>query len=928
MLPADTTLPAPPKREPVAADGAPAFAPIDPAHFVVERQLAQGGMGRVLLARDHRLGRPVAIKELLTRDDDLKRRFEREVRITARLQHPSIVSVYEAGTWPNGDPFLAMKLVSGRPLDQVIEATSTLEERIALLPAIIALTDALAYAHGERVIHRDLKPSNVLIGDFGETVVIDWGLAKDLGERDEPGADRSPPLPASGAQTVEGAVLGTPAYMPPEQARGQSVDARADVYSLGAILYHALARQPPYEASSVRDLLIKVVEGPPTSLEARVPEVPADLGTIVRKAMARDPAERYPTAKELSADLKRFQTGQLVGSHRYSPGQLVRRWVARHRATVLVSLGFMVLLAATGLFGLERTLDERRVAEEQRRVADEQRQVAQRNRSEAEGLMEFMVFDLAAKLQTLGKLKFLTDVADRVGAYYSARAADGVSDAERAGQAGALKIVGDVLKAKGDIAGAVARYREALAMFEALVSREPGNVSYVHHVIDTAHMLGLALLDSGRTDEALDVHRKGLVLAERQFQQAPADSSLQKLALGHADVGRALERQKNLTGAVTEYEATVALTTRLVEHDPVNAEWPHDLAVAHSLLGNVYFNQDDFPRAAHEYLAAADLMTALIARDPDNGLWLRDLSVSHSKLGDVLAAQKDLAGALVEHRAELSLTERLVRTDPDNLTWRHDRAVAHSRVGSVLLKKGEPTAVVEFRAYLADMQELVAKDPNNLDFLRGLSVSHSQLGELLLGQHDWAGARREYEADLAIAITLAAKDPDNMVALRDLSVSHSRLGGAYLERHEFAAALVEFKADLAIASRLASVDPGDLEGQRDLAASQETVAQTLLAMKSYPAALEASRAALALRERAVQAHGDNVVWQQDLAVTRQLVGDVLLAQRDEAGARLEYQQALDLLAPLAAGEPAGGELHLAQRTLRVRLARISAARSR
>ena len=106
------------------------------------------------------------------------------------------------------------------------------------------------------------------------------------------------------------------------------------------------------------------------------------------------------------------------------------------------------------------------------------------------------------------------------------------------------------------------------------------------------------------------------------------------------------------------------------------------------------------------------------------------------------------------------------------------------------------------------------------------------------------------------------------------------------------------------------------------------MAQTLLAMKSYPAALEASRAALALRERAVQAHGDNVVWQQDLAVTRQLVGDVLLAQRDEAGARLEYQQALDLLAPLAAGEPAGGELHLAQRTLRVRLARISAARSR
>src|ERR1044071_1345030 len=186
----DTTLPAPASGLPVEVIAATRdykeLLAVERHHYAITREIARGGIGRVFEARDLRLGRQVAIKELLPKNRDAARRFEREARITARLQHPSIIHVYEAGVWPGGEPFYAMPRVSGRSLDKVVAEKQTLAERLGLLPHVIAVADALAYAHNENVIHRDLKPANVLVGEFGETVVIDWGLAKDLGAPFDP----------------------------------------------------------------------------------------------------------------------------------------------------------------------------------------------------------------------------------------------------------------------------------------------------------------------------------------------------------------------------------------------------------------------------------------------------------------------------------------------------------------------------------------------------------------------------------------------------------------------------------------------------------------------------------------------------------------------------------------------------------------------
>lgn len=354
---------------------------VTPSFYRMGTELARGGMGRILRAEDLRLKRPVAIKELLTQDDGLRIRFEREARITAQLQHPAIVPIHEAGLWPSGEPFYTMKLVSGRPLDQVIATTGTLADRIALLPKVIAVAEALAYAHSHHVIHRDLKPQNVLVGEFGETIVIDWGLAKDLTSQ-EPDAP-STPVANTGDQTVAGAVLGTPAYMPVEQAEGEPVDARADVYALGAILYHLLAKRPPYIGSSTHAVLESVLLGPPQPLGVLEPELPPDLVAIVDKAMARTPPDRYADASALVVDLQRFSTGQLVGVHRYSAGDLVRRWMHRHRTPLLVAIAALAVLLTIGVIAVWRVVDANGIARARADdaaralvTADQQRSVA------------------------------------------------------------------------------------------------------------------------------------------------------------------------------------------------------------------------------------------------------------------------------------------------------------------------------------------------------------------------------------------------------------------------------------------------------------------------------------------------------------------------------------------------------------------------
>ncbi len=364
---------------PVASSEPP---PMPPAHrYEYGTEIARGGMGRVIEATDTVLGRTVALKEALSLDPDVVRRFERETRITARLEHPSIVPVHDAGIAENGSPFYVMRKIGGRPLEQLVAQGKELADRLALLPHIVAAANAIAHAHERGVVHRDIKPSNILAGELGETMVIDWGLAKAIGETDEPRAGTARSIledeDPDAIKTRAGIVFGTPGFMAPEQLRGAPPDERCDVYALGATLYHSLARKPPHYSNNGAEMMRNALAGPPQSLREIVPGVPPELSAIVDMALAHDRNLRYRDARALADDLQRFLTGQLVASHHYSNREKVRRWVHKNRALVTVTGAAIAVLLFVGAFAISRIVAARDRADAKAEFAREQQQLAE-----------------------------------------------------------------------------------------------------------------------------------------------------------------------------------------------------------------------------------------------------------------------------------------------------------------------------------------------------------------------------------------------------------------------------------------------------------------------------------------------------------------------------------------------------------------------
>ncbi len=347
--------------------------------------IAEGGMGRIVGADDLRLGRRVAIKELLSEDAWLRRRFIREALITSRLQHPSIVPVYEAGQWPDGAAFYAMKLVEGRTLADLLDDAKGLDARLVLLRHLSVSAEAIAYAHDKSIIHRDLKPENVLVGPFGETVIIDWGLVKDLDDEEDareeaekrPNSDltRAYSSVRDGKLTTAGAIVGTPEYMSPEQALGEPVDQRTDVYALGTMLYELLTGAQPFTGESAGEILAKLTSQTPRPPESLCKEVPRELAAIASKAMARAPEDRYPSAKEFAEELRRFEAGQIVRAHRYGKRERFVRFIRRNAQLLAVlSVATLVLILFTGL-AVNRVIAERnRATEERNRATAAERQ--------------------------------------------------------------------------------------------------------------------------------------------------------------------------------------------------------------------------------------------------------------------------------------------------------------------------------------------------------------------------------------------------------------------------------------------------------------------------------------------------------------------------------------------------------------------------
>jgi WD40 repeat protein/tRNA A-37 threonylcarbamoyl transferase component Bud32 len=335
-------------------------------------ELGRGGIGRVFVALDQHLRREVAVKELLSVEDadpiaaaTTTARFLREARITGQLDHPNIVPVYELGRRADGSLYYTMRVVRGRTLSRAIAEANELSDRLALMGHFLGLCQAIAYAHSRGIVHRDIKPENVMIGEFGETVVLDWGMAKNARGRGALDiAHDSSSLPeqlTSANVTLEGTLCGTPNYMSPEQALGRvgEVDERSDVWSLGAVLYTLLTGKTPFAGTQPLHVIANVLAcsyEPARKCDARIPP---ELDAIIGHSLCRDPNERYANAKELAREIQAFQVGARVGAYAYSSLDLLRRFVERHRGAVVAAAVGLVALVALAVVSYGRVVAAR-----------------------------------------------------------------------------------------------------------------------------------------------------------------------------------------------------------------------------------------------------------------------------------------------------------------------------------------------------------------------------------------------------------------------------------------------------------------------------------------------------------------------------------------------------------------------------------------
>jgi eukaryotic-like serine/threonine-protein kinase len=306
--------------------------PESPRYTLLD-EIGRGGMGVVYRARDEMLERDVAVKVIggSLADPDLAARLRREAHVLASLEHPGIVPVHDAGRLPDGRAFYVMKLVRGASLVDHVAGVDRLDERLGVFERIC---EAVAFAHASGVVHRDIKPANVMVGSFGEVLVLDWGLALAVGDQGDPGAQASgqgyPGAEAPGPRVREW-IAGTPGFMAPEQARGEIVGRAADVHALGALLVWMLAGQTP--------------EGPSERVAALLRErgTPVRLRAVALKAMASEASERYRDAAALGADIARWRAGLPVSAHRETTFERIARFVSTYRTPILLVLAYLVM---------------------------------------------------------------------------------------------------------------------------------------------------------------------------------------------------------------------------------------------------------------------------------------------------------------------------------------------------------------------------------------------------------------------------------------------------------------------------------------------------------------------------------------------------------------------------------------------------------
>ncbi len=910
----------------------PATGPAD--HYELLEEIGAGGMGVVYRASDTRLLRTVAIKIL--KEDGKQghnsqgaRRFIAEARITGRLQHPGIPPVHELGTLADGRPFLAMKLVQGKTLSQLLRRRDDSAEELGRFVGVFEqICHAVGYAHSQGVIHRDLKPSNIMVGDHGEVQVMDWGLAKVLSESSlAEGQWQAPPPPEApqrpfsedapfqqgapnelqatithfspgstsqqdDSATQIGQALGTPAYMAPEQANGRvdQLDPRCDVFGLGAILCEMLTGRPPYTGRHVHEVLLKARRSRLDEAWERLDVCQEDpeLVALCRRCLAADKEARPADGNAVAQAVERIrqQAEQRARQAELEKAEaLVREAEQRKRRRYLLcAAAAVVLVLAVGVvgttLGMLRAERNRRAAEAARAQAQASAQDALRSQRQAlverdaksEAVARLLVAlteEQKARRQAMAALRFMTD--------------DAIRDEMAAGK--------HIPAHRRRYLEKVVEYYEGFAHIRG--QREEARAIRAEGYVRVGHIQFYL----GQNEAAL----KHLLQAATIYRQLVRDYPSQpeyRAELAHALNRLAwmlIQTADRFDEAEKLGQEAMQAATWLVERFPREPKYQQALASSHGNLGTVYWNTRSYDQAERQHQQAIQLYERLVRQFPQVAEYRNDLAASFHNLGMVYRSTSRYSEAEKQYQKALELRQELVRQFPHTPEYRNDLAAGYNNLGNVFENTGRHAEAQQQYQKAIDLRaELVRQFPGVPGYRELLASSHNNLGNVFQSTGRFAEAERHYQTAIGLRQALVEQFPDVPRHRNNLAGSHNNLGNVYDSTGRFAQAEKHYQKALQLRNKLVQEFPDSFQFRNDLADSCYNLGVLYFGTGRYALAESYHRKALKLRQSLAGQFPEVPRYRARLATSHHKLGNVYAVARRFPEAEKQYRLAIQL----------------------------------
>jgi serine/threonine-protein kinase len=685
--------------------------------YRVLRPHAKGGLGAVFVAIDGELNREVALKEILDRhanDPASRQRFLMEAEITGGLEHPGIVPVYGRGFHANGRPYYAMRFIKGDSLKDAIAAFhagaarkrdpgARALELQKLLRSLLNVCNAIEYAHSRGILHRDIKPANVIVGKYGETLLVDWGLAKASGRR-EPGSEvgektLKPTSSGGSAETLPGAVVGTPSYMSPEQAEGRidELGLRTDVYSLGATLYSVLTGRPPFAGDEVPVLLGRVSQGDFPSPRAIDRTIDRALEAICLKAMALKPQDRYASARAMADEIERWIAGEAVAAYREGIPSKVARWARRHRSAARIAASAFAAITVTTLGAALLIESARRREREALEIAGDALYAAGRSQVVTGKSAEAREsFEKAVKI-----VERLVEASPAVLKFRSALAID-------------RNNIGILLSNEGKYTESMESLQGALKIQKDLVRAVPESAECKDDLARTYLNIAVLLSREAKPTEAIASYTEALGIYKDLHQTHRGDIKFEReLGICHYDIGALLFSQ-DLTRALASFEAALSVQREIMSTNPDSSQFKCDLARTLNSIGLIQYKMANRAEALASFETASTTLEPLITAEPTVLEFKSVLAKVFNNIGSFYAEDAKLAQALSSYERARSSQEALVNASPGDVEFKNDLALSCANIYTIQRALGHTTeAVASLERGLAIREQLADQFPND-----------------------------------------------------------------------------------------------------------------------------------------------------------------------------------------------------------------------